>query len=116
MTDDEKKQFIREVVDETLKRIYSKGTIEIEKDFYLRGEKELKAFYRDNKKDYSNIIERLKNERYYDILPLYFKERRTIEDIAEMIGVDESTIKRNKKKLCIKFYKYIKGDNNNVLQ
>lgn len=41
----------------------------------------------------------LKNEPYYDILPMRYFEGRTLEDIGVYFGVDHTTISRNKSRL-----------------
>ena len=41
----------------------------------------------------------LKNDMYYDILPMRYFEGRTLEDIGVYFGCDHSTISRNKSRL-----------------
>lgn len=41
---------------------------------------------------------------YFAIIPLYFRDKKTLEAIAESLGVDVSTIVRNKKRLCLMIY------------
>lgn len=41
----------------------------------------------------------LKNDQYYDILPMRYFEGRTLEDIGVYFGVDHTTISRNKSRL-----------------
>lgn len=41
----------------------------------------------------------LKNDMYYDILPMRYFEGRTLEDIGIFFGVDHTTISRNKSRL-----------------
>ena len=41
----------------------------------------------------------LKNDMYYDILPMRYFEGRTLEDIGVFFGVDHTTISRNKNRL-----------------
>ena len=41
----------------------------------------------------------LKNDMYYDILPMRYFEGRTLEDIGVFFGVDHTTISRNKSRL-----------------
>ncbi len=44
---------------------------------------------------------------YYKIIPMYFEDKKTIESIAEELGVDVSTVVRNKKRLCLAIYNEI---------
>ena len=41
----------------------------------------------------------LKNDQYYEILPMRYFEGRTLEDIGVYFGVDHTTISRNKNRL-----------------
>lgn len=41
----------------------------------------------------------LKNDQYYDILPMRYFEGRTLEDIGIFFGCDHSTVSRNKNRL-----------------
>lgn len=41
----------------------------------------------------------LKNDQYYDILPMRYFEGRTLEDIGIFFGCDHSTISRNRSRL-----------------
>ena len=41
----------------------------------------------------------LKNDPYYDVLPMRYFEGRTLEDIGVYFGVDHTTISRNKNRL-----------------
>ena len=38
---------------------------------------------------------------YFRIIPLYYGEGKKISEIAEILCVDDSTIARNKKRLCL---------------
>ena len=41
------------------------------------------------------------------IIPMYFEDRKGIEAIAEELGVERTTILRNKKRLCLAIYNEI---------
>ena len=41
----------------------------------------------------------LKNDQYYEILPMRYFEGRTLEDIGVYFGVDHTTISRNRSRL-----------------
>jgi DNA-directed RNA polymerase specialized sigma subunit len=57
-------------------------------------------------------IEQLKDDDYFDIIPLYYCTGNTIEHIASGYDVDVSTITRNKKRLCFEIYELMEGLNN----
>lgn len=63
-------------------------------------------YYKSGEAD-KNIKAALKDfddDIYINILPLYYKNKYTIENIAEILNVDVSTIVRNKKRLCLSLY------------
>lgn len=41
---------------------------------------------------------------YFNIIPLFYKNKYTIDNIAEMMNCDTSTVVRNKKRLCTAIY------------
>lgn len=51
-----------------------------------------------------DALEQLKDDDYFDIIPLYYFSGNTIEHIASGYDVDVSTITRNKKRLCFELY------------
>lgn len=50
----------------------------------------------------------LSDDPYIELIYLQYRDAKTLEWIAEYYSVDVSTIKRNKKRLIIKIYDYIK--------
>lgn len=69
----------------------------------------LANYFGSAKKDASitYAIQGLRFDPYARIIPMYFEERKTIETIAEELGVDISTVVRNKKRLCLAIYNEI---------
>lgn len=69
----------------------------------------LSNYFGTGKKDTSitYAIKGLRFDPYARIIPMYFEERKTIETIAEELGVDISTVVRNKKRLCLAIYNEI---------
>lgn len=54
--------------------------------------------------DVTAAIDSLDGDLYLGILPYYYRDHKTIEQIADLMAVDVSTIVRNKKRLCISLY------------
>lgn len=54
------------------------------------------------------IFKILHSEPYLNIIPLHYQHKKTIDQIAEYMGKDARTIKRNKKKLIVKMYGLLK--------
>lgn len=66
--------------------------------------------YFDNKGNGTNVsyaLHTLSDDPYIDIIYLQYRDRKTIEWIAEYYSVDVSTIKRNKKRLINKIYEML---------
>ena len=63
-------------------------------------------------KEITILLERLKKDAYIDLITLFFKDGLTAEEIAENLGKDASTIKRNKKRLCLIMAKLLEVNSN----
>lgn len=62
--------------------------------------------YYENKREKSlrDAIRSIDCDPYMDIIVFYYRDRMTIEQIAESYKVDTSTIVRNKRRLCLAIY------------
>lgn len=69
----------------------------------------LSSYYAQDKTDtaLAYAIQGQRFDPYYKIIPMYFEDKKTIESIAEELGVDVSTVVRNKKRLCLAIYNEI---------
>ena len=69
----------------------------------------LTSYYDSEKKDaaLTYAIQGQRFDPYFKIITMYFSDKKTIEAIAEELGVDVSTIVRNKKRLCLAIYNEI---------
>ena len=104
MTDEDAKKIANEVVLALEKR----GVVRDESDvIYSRMGQTLKGYYSaKSDTEITDVLEKLKSEKYFEILPLYYGEGATIEELADKFSVDVSTIKRQKKRLCLMFNRY----------
>lgn len=59
----------------------------------------------------SDAIKKARKDKYGAIIPMYFRDKKTVEQIAEFYNVEPSTISRNKKRLCLTIYKNVKQNN-----
>ena len=69
----------------------------------------LANYYKSDKKD-TSVAYAIAGQRfdpYFKIIPMYFEDNKTVEAIAEELGVEISTIFRNKKRLCLAIYNEI---------
>ena len=107
------KELIREVVKMTLDELIERKLIEINKIKYNAMlqvvEKRLNSFFTTTKKDMgiSNALRSLSDDEYIDIIFLQYRDCKTLEWIAEYLGREVGTIKRNKKRLIMKIYEMI---------
>lgn len=69
----------------------------------------LSSYYKTDKKEASitYAIQGIRFDAYARIIPMYYEEGKTLEVIAEELGVDVSTVVRNKKRLCLAIYNEI---------
>lgn len=111
MTDSEKLEiqaYIDDTVKKTVQELKKNGLINTDsKSGYDEIVSRLRAFYQNDQddKDIAQALYALKDDVYFDIIPLYYLSNQTIEHIASMYNVDTSTITRNKKRLCMEIYK-----------
>lgn len=102
MDRDEMKKIIREVIEE----LSNKKMLNISVLAYSEISEILFEHYREKPKPkITKILEELKGDPYIEIIHDYFGRGWTIESIAEMYGVEPSTISRNKKRLCLEIYR-----------
>lgn len=101
------KEEIRQVVNECLNELEKRRIIkDMRAVVYEEMNGRLFSYYQGGATDpnVTAAIDSLDGDLYLGILPYYFRDRFTIEQIAELMGVDVSTIVRNKKRLCISLY------------
>lgn len=97
---------IKRVVNATIDSMLKKNMIRYNDNMILSAAGNILTRYYDDGDDLDikNTLDKLKNYTYYDVLEMYYRDHLTLEKIAEKYNVDVSTIRRNKKKLCIRFY------------
>lgn len=113
MGEDEIRKLIEQTVRKTIDEMRRKGLVrDTQETAYSEASKRLFDYYECGMKDeeVSKALDDLYDDRYFDIIPLYFAKRQTIEQIAERYDVDTSTIVRNKKKLCIEVFLMTEGE------
>lgn len=57
--------------------------------------------------DIANLLRQYSDDTYIDVIYLQYRDRVTIERIADIMEKDASTIKRNKKRLIMSMYKQL---------
>lgn len=110
MTDEEIKKYIDLTVKTTIKEYKKNGILkESDSAIYADASEIIASYYQNGKTDaaITYAIQGQRFDLYFRIIPMYFEEKRTVEKIAEALGVDVSTVVRNKKRLCLKIYNEI---------
>lgn len=100
MKSEEIRKVVSEVLDELIKRDMLRPS---DKIAYSNVSDRLYDFYESGAKDYDvqTALKKIEADPYYMLIPLYFSELKTIDQLAEIFGVEVSTITRNKKRLCL---------------
>ena len=98
---------IAEVVAATVRELGKTGYLRRFDDVaYSRISNRLYDYYTSQSEDKAleDAIDQIKGHYYFSILPQYYKDRLTIDWIAESYHCDAMTIKRNKKQLCLRIW------------
>lgn len=104
-------ELIREVVKMTLDELSSRKLLDDTKVRMELASKKLRMFF-NNRGDGTNIgyaLRELSDDPYIDILYLNYRDGKTIEWIAEQMEKDESTIKRNRKRLLLEVHRVLES-------
>ena len=98
---------IKEIVSMTVDDLVNKKLIAVD-DLDLRyafmGMKLKQHYKKCESAKLKQGLELVENDPYFDILPLYFKQNRTITAISIELNRDRATIARNKKRLMLELY------------
>lgn len=99
---------VREIVKMTLDELTDRKLIKSDSYQHTLGvvNKRLYDFFnnRGDGNGISHVLRQLSDDDYIDIIYLQYRDLKTLEFIAEYLGVDVSTIKRNKKRIINKIY------------
>lgn len=104
------KDLIKETVDECIKELSKRHMIQDDDTAaYSDVSNLLMDYYKNGKKDnaLTYTIYSKRFDPYFRIIPMFYEEGRTLEDIKNTLGVDISTVVRNKKRLCLEIYQEI---------
>lgn len=110
MPEDEIKRLIEQTVKDAISQFKKAGILKDSDNVaYSDASQMIASFYAAGQKDQS-IAYAISGQRfdpYFKIIPLYFKDKKTVEAIAEELEVDITTVFRNKKRLCLAIYNEI---------
>ena len=103
-------QKIEFIVNRTVEELQKRGMIKSSDVIMYNDACQILTEYYASGASENSITYAIQSQRfdpYFSVIPLYFEEGRTLEAIAEALGVDVSTIVRNKKRLCLAIYNEI---------
>ena len=99
---------VRQVVMMTVQELKQQNMLrDADSIAYKEISKKLEDFfapYTTRPPELAKIIDQLKNDRYFHILWMFYRDHRSVEEIAESLDVDVRTVTRNKKRLCLAIY------------
>lgn len=107
MTDDKVKELIDLTVKKSIEEYKKSGLLKESDNVCYSDASEIIASYYKSERNEASITYAIQGQRfdpYFRIIPMYFQENKTIEKISEELGVDISTVVRNKKRLCLAIY------------
>lgn len=98
---------IQNIVKITIGELRKQGLLKDEYSVILKElEPELKKYFNEkNDKIIECLLHKYSNDPYIEIIYLHYRDNVTMERIAEYMGKDVSTIKRNKKRLISNMYR-----------
>lgn len=99
---------VKRIVELTIENLMDKGIIKTNDDvLYANASEILKDFYKSGSTDSSvnYALQTIRFDPYFRIVLMYYQDGMTIQEIAEALDVDVSTVTRNKKRLCLEVYK-----------
>lgn len=100
---------IRQVVRMTVEELLSKNALSdpypaIKKEV----ERQLRQFFNSNNSRIGKALNHLSDDEYIDVIYLYYRDECTLEKIAELLDKDTATISRNRKRLIVEIYTFIR--------
>ncbi len=110
MTDQELREYIDLTVKKSIEEFKRNGIVKgSDNAAYSDISEILRNYFKGEKQDkeIGFALQRMRFDPYFRIITMYYEDGQTIEQIAEIIGADTSTIMRNKKRLCLQIYNEI---------
>ena len=98
---------VREIVTQTVQEMLRKGLLRSPSEIAYSAMAERLAEYYAGKPDKAleTAILSVSGDYYWDVIADYYSKRLTINELAEKYDCEPSTIKRNKKRLCLRLYR-----------
>lgn len=107
MTDEEIRGYIDIAIKRSIREYKKSGLLkDSDNAAYSDISQILHGYYKAAEKDtvVTYALQGIRFDPYFRIIPLYYDTGKKVEEIAAEIGVDVSTVVRNKKRLCLEIY------------
>lgn len=104
---DEIKEYIDYAVEKMVCELGKRGALRDTKDMmYSEVSLMLIDYYRhgENNPKMQAALDSVQQDEYFEVIPMYYGGGFNIREIAAAKNVDDSTIVRNKKRLCLDIY------------
>jgi hypothetical protein len=108
---------VRKAVKESWKVFKDRGALKSQTEIiYKDMSKLIRCYYRDiddsgsGDSKVKNALDQIKDDRFYIIIPAYYRDGYTLEELAVKLHCDISTITRNKKRLCVEIYELMEDE------
>lgn len=100
MTESEVKQIVKETIIELKKQGFLKDDESLK---YAEAASMIKRYYTEGETDISirTALKTISSDPYSKLIPLAYDYGYSNLQLAEVFGVDVTTVKRNKKRLCL---------------
>ena len=100
---------VKEIVKMTVDEVLDHKVFKVDSYQYISGVVgvHLSNFFNNKDNSAGHALRQLSDDPYIDVIYLQYRDGKTLEWIAEYMERDESTIKRNKKRLIKKIYELL---------
>ena len=117
MNDRKIEALIDKAVSKTLRAFKDRGALKTQTELIYKDiSKYLRCYYRDlydsgtGDPQLADALSQLKDDRFFAIIPAYYGDGYTLEELAGKLHCDISTIVRNKKRLCFEIYELMEEE------
>lgn len=108
---------VRKIVSVTIEEFKEKELLkDIEEIVYKEMSENMLGYFRGQRKDkkITAALKSLKEDKYIDIIYMFYKDNYTVEHIAEKLKKETRTIYNHKKRLIIEIYRKTAGKKENI--
>lgn len=100
-------ELIKTTIQETIAELKRQGLLKnVSDQAYKDAQDVIRVYYAEGKRDerMAAVMRKIQKDKYFKIIPMHFGYHYTLEEIAEALDVEVSTVSRNKKRICMRIY------------